>query len=327
MNCSSALFTDFYELTMTQGYFLKKHNPRVVFDMFFRALPFDGGYAVFAGLDSFLENLAAFRFSEEDIAYLRKRGGFNPAFLDYLSGFSFQGDIYSMREGTAAFPGEPMLRVEGTLIETQLIEGMLLNHINFQTLIATKTSRILQASRQGSIMEFGLRRAQGRDGAMSASRAAFIGGASATSNTLAGALFHIPVSGTMAHSWVMSFDSELEAFRDFADIYAENPVLLIDTYDTLGSGIENAVKVGLELQKKGRNFGVRLDSGDLCYLSKKVRQKLDEAGLQKAFIVVSNDLDEYIIAQLISEGAPIDAWGRGNQNGNRGERLISYRGI
>ncbi len=313
MNCSSALFTDFYELTMTQGYFLKKHNPRVVFDMFFRALPFDGGYAVFAGLDSFLENLAAFRFSEEDIAYLRKRGGFNPAFLDYLSGFSFQGDIYSMREGTAAFPGEPMLRVEGTLIETQLIEGMLLNHINFQTLIATKTSRILQASRQGSIMEFGLRRAQGRDGAMSASRAAFIGGASATSNTLAGALFHIPVSGTMAHSWVMSFDSELEAFRDFADIYAENPVLLIDTYDTLGSGIENAVKVGLELQKKGRNFGVRLDSGDLCYLSKKVRQKLDEAGLQKAFIVVSNDLDEYIIAQLISEGAPIDAWGVGTR--------------
>ena len=313
MNYSSALFTDFYELTMTQGYFLKKHNPRVVFDMFFRALPFDGGYAVFAGLESFLENLAAFRFSKEDIAYLRKRGGFDPAFLDYLSGFSFQGDIYSMREGTAAFPGEPMLRVEGSLIETQLIEGMLLNHINFQTLIATKTSRMLQASQQGSIMEFGLRRAQGRDGAMSASRAAFIGGASATSNTLAGAFFDIPVSGTMAHSWVMSFDSELEAFREFADIYAENPVLLIDTYDTLGSGIENAVRVGLELKKKGRNFGVRLDSGDLCYLSKKVRQKLDEAGLGKAFIVVSNDLDEYIIAQLISEGAPIDAWGVGTR--------------
>ena len=313
MKNHSALFTDFYELTMTQGYFLKNHNPRVVFDMFYRSQPYGGGYAVFAGLESFLESLKGFRFSAEDISYLASLNTFQDEFLDYLKEFTFKGDVYSMKEGTLVFPGEPLLRIEANLIEAQLIEGMLLNHINFQTLIATKTSRIYQASREGKIMEFGLRRAQGADGAMSASRASFIGGAGATSNTLAGAQYGIPVLGTMAHSWVMSFDSELESFRAFADLYPENAIFLIDTYDTLGSGIENTLIVGEELKNKGHNFGIRLDSGDLCYLSKQVRKRLDEAGFPDAFIVVSNDLDEYIITQLIAEGAPIDSWGVGTR--------------
>ncbi len=309
----SALFTDFYELTMTQGYFLQNHNPRVVFDMFFRSLPFGGGYAVFAGLETFLDKLKSFRFSDEDIQYLRERGCFQESFLEYLKEFSFKGDVYSVKEGSVVFPQEPLMRIEASLIEAQVIESMLLNQINFQTLIATKTSRMYLSSRKGKIMEFGMRRAQGADGAMSASRAAYIGGAGATSNTLGASLYGIPAVGTMAHSWVMSFDSELDAFRRYAEIYPENTVLLIDTYDTLGSGLENAITVGLELKAKGKPLGVRLDSGDLCYLSKEVRKGLDKAGLEDAFIVVSNELDEFIISQLLSEGAPIDSWGVGTR--------------
>jgi nicotinate phosphoribosyltransferase len=281
--------------------------------MFFRSLPFGGGYAVFAGLETFLDRLKAFRFSDEDIAYLRSRGCFRESFLEYLKNFSFKGDVYSVKEGSVVFPQEPLMRIEASLIEAQVIESMLLNQINFQTLIATKTSRMFLSSRNGKIMEFGMRRAQGIDGAMSASRAAFIGGAWATSNTLGASLFDIPAVGTMAHSWVMSFNSELEAFRHYAEIYPENTILLIDTYDTLGSGIENAITVGLELKEKGRNMGVRLDSGDLCYLSKEVRKRLDDAGLNDATIVVSNELDEFIISQLLSEGAPIDSWGVGTR--------------
>ncbi len=310
-NKSSALLTDFYELTMSQGFFTTGKNPSVVFDMFYRTQPFNGGYAIFCGLKDIIEIIASFHFSGEDIAYLRRQQLFSDDFLAFLADFSFSGDIYAMDEGSVIFPGEPLIRVHSSLIEAQLVESILLNTINFQTLIATKMSHVYHASQYGKVMEFGLRRAQGIDGAISASRAAFIGGAYATSNTLAGSRYGIPVSGTMAHSWVMAFSDELEAFRAYATIFPDNCVFLIDTYDTLNSGIGNAITVGLELQQKGKNFGVRIDSGDLSYLSRRVRDRLDAAGLSDAFIVASNDLNEDIIYQLISDGAPIDIWGVG----------------
>ncbi len=308
---TSALLTDFYELTMAQGFFLQQKNPQVVFDMFYRSQPFNGGFSVFCGLNDLVDIIENFHFSREDIAYLETTGMFHRSFLDFLLSFRFQGDMYAMDEGTVAFPGEPLMRVHGNLIESQLIESILLNTINFQTLIATKMSHVYHASNYGKILEFGLRRAQGIDGAISASRAAFIGGAAATSNTLAGKKFGIPVSGTMAHSWVMAFPSELESFRVFADIYPDTCTLLIDTYDTLGSGIDNAIIVGRELQERGKSIGVRIDSGDLSYLSRSVRDRLDEAGLEDAKIVVSNDLNEEIITMLVADQAPIDVWGIG----------------
>jgi nicotinate phosphoribosyltransferase len=307
----SALLTDLYELTMMQGYFLKERNPRVVFDMFFRTHPFKSGFSVFAGIEDMLKIIEDFRFTAEDIEYLKSLDLFNDRFLDYLREFSFSGDIYSMAEGSVIFPGEPLLRVHSRLIEAQLIESILLNTLNFQSLIATKSARIYYASKAGKILEFGLRRAQGWDGALSATKAAYIGGALATSNTLGGKRYGIPVSGTMAHSWIMAFKSELEAFEKFADLYPDKAILLIDTYDTLGSGIENAIKVGKQLQKQGKRLGVRLDSGDLSYLSQKVRKRLDAAGLKDAYITVSNDLNEEIIHQLVTDGAPIDMWGVG----------------
>jgi nicotinate phosphoribosyltransferase len=308
----SGLFTDLYELTMMQGYFTLHHNPAVVFDMFFRRQPFGGGFAVFAGLAPLLENIAALKFSGEDIRYLAGLGLFSAEFLDYLSGFKFSGDIYAVDEGTPVFPVEPLIRVHGSLLEVQLIESLLLNTVNFQSLIATKAARMYLASGGGIIAEFGMRRAHGRDGALSATRAAFIGGASSTSNTLAGREYGIPVKGTQAHSWIMSFASEKEAFAKYAEVYPQNCILLIDTYDTLQSGIKNAVEIGKKLKTRGiENIGVRLDSGDLEYLSKSVRHKLDKAGLKKARIVVSNDLNEEIIQQLVTRGAPIDIWGVG----------------
>ena len=316
---NSALFTDLYELTMMQGYFYKQNNPDVVFEMFFRRNPFSGGYSIFAGLEDLLRRLENLAFDDDDISYLHSTGIFRDSFLDYLKDFRFSGDLYSMDEGSVVFPSEPLITVKANLMEAQLIESMLLNIVNYQTLIATKSSRVYTASGSGKILEFGLRRAQGIDGALSASRAAYIGGASATSNTYAGKQFEIPVTGTMAHSWVMSFNSELEAFRKYAELYPDSTVLLIDTYDTLGSGLENAIIVGKELQAKGLNFGVRLDSGDLQYLSEKVRARLDEEGLQKAFIAVSNDLEEHIIRQLVRDGAPIDSWGVGTQLVTGGE--------
>ncbi len=316
---NSALLTDLYELTMMQGYFYKQNNPDVVFEMFFRRNPFNGGYTVFAGLEDLLKRLENLAFSDEAIEYLRSTGIFKNSFLDYLKDFKFSGDIYAMPEGTIVFPYEPLITVKANLMEAQLIESMLLNTVNFQTLVATKAARIFAASGGANIMEFGLRRAQGIDGALSASRAAYIGGASATSNTLAGQKFGIPVTGTMAHSWIMSFESELEAFRKYAELYPEKVILLIDTYDTLGSGIDNAIIVGKELQKKGLNFGVRLDSGDLQYLSEKVRAKLNAAGLPDALIAVSNDLNEHIIRQLVRDEAPIDSWGVGTQLVTGGE--------
>lgn len=307
----SALITDFYELTMMQGYFLEKHNPRVVFDMFYRTNPFSGGYTIFTGLEELLDKLEGLEFSKEDIEYLRMLK-FDERFLDYLSTYRFSGDIYAFEEGTPAFPGEPLIRVETSLIDAQLIESLLLNTVNFQTLIATKANRMVFATQgHGAIMEFGLRRAQGEDGAHSAARASFIGGTKITSDTYAGRIYGIPVAGTMAHSWIMSFESEEVAFRKFADIYPDNCIFLIDTYDVLGSGIEAAIKIGLEMKAKGKRIGVRIDSGDLSYLTKAVRVRLDEAGLEDATICVSNDLTEDVISTLINDGAPIDSWGIG----------------
>ena len=313
MQNDSALFTDFYSLTMAQGYFKRNLEERAVFEMFFRQQPFSGGYSIFAGLGTLLESLVNFSFSGDDIEYLKSLQIFDAPFLDYLKTFRFKGSLWAMDEGTVVFPHEPLIRVEGDLIECQIIEGLILNIVNFQTLIATKTCRIWLASKKGNLMEFGLRRAQGPDGALSASRAAFIGGASGTSNTLAGKTFGIPAMGTMAHSWIMSFDNEEEAFDCYASIYPERAIFLIDTYDTLKSGIINAIKSGKKLLAHGKNFGVRLDSGDIQYLSVEVRKMLDEAGLPKAYITASNDLDEHIIEMLVKENTPIDSWGVGTR--------------
>ena len=308
---NSALFTDFYELTMAQGYWKENMNEEVVFDMFFRRNPFNGGFSVLAGNETLLDALTSFRFSEDDIKYLAEQKIFEQGFLDYLKNWHFTGDLYTMDEGTIIFPQEPLVRIHANLIEAQILEGLILNHVNFQSLIATKTARIWLASKKAPIMEFGLRRAQGPDGAMSATRAAYIGGAAGTSNTLAGKLYGIPVMGTMAHSWIMSHSSELEAFREYAKIYPQNSVFLIDTYDTLKSGVKNAIIAGGELVEKGYNFGVRLDSGDISYLTREVRKALDEAGYPQAKISVSNELTEEIISTLVAGNAPINSWGVG----------------
>ncbi|MDR0597990.1 MAG: nicotinate phosphoribosyltransferase [Treponema sp.] len=309
----SALLTDFYSLTMAQGYWKNNMNRRAIFEMFFRKHPFDGGFSIFAGLGPLLETLRNFSFSDDDIAYLEGLNFFEKPFLDYLRSFRFTGDLWAMDEGTVVFPQEPLIRVSSGLIECQIIEGMLLNIINFQSLIATKTARVWLATGKSSVMEFGLRRAQGQDGAMAASRAAFIGGASGTSNVLAGKEYGIPVLGTMAHSWIMAFPDEEQAFQAYADLYPDFPVFLIDTYDTLRSGVQNAIKVGRRVAERGKNFGVRLDSGDMHYLTVQVRRLLDEAGLTDARISVSNDLDESIIQTLVNAGAPINSWGVGTR--------------
>ena len=308
---TNALFLDLYELTMAQGYFKRQRNTPCVFDMFFRRNPFKGGYAVFAGLEPLLEAIQAFHFEESDIAYLATLNLFEDDFLSYLKDFHFSGSLWAMDEGSLIFPSEPIIRVEAPIIEALLLEGLILNTINFQSLIATKTARIWLASGKSSIMEFGLRRAQGADGAMSATRAAIIGGAAGTSNTLGGKLYGVPVMGTMAHAWVMSFPTEEEAFEQYAALYPDKSVFLIDTYNTLGSGIEAAIKVGKKLQAQEKNFGIRLDSGDMQYLSTEVRKRLDEAGLPDAKISISNELDEQIIESLILNKAPIDSWGVG----------------
>ncbi len=309
----SGLLTDLYELTMMQGYMLQNRNEKVVFDMFFRKQPFEGGYSVFAGIEDILTLLPEFSFSDDDIQYLKSLDKFKDVFLDYLKDFRFSGDIYSMNEGDIIFPREPIVRIHSTIMEAQLIESILLNTINFQTLIATKAARVVNAAGGGGVLEFGLRRAQGVDGALSAARASYIGGVIATSNTLAGKKYGIPVSGSMAHSWVMAYDDEYQSFSKFAELYPDSVILLIDTYDTLGSGIENAIKIGKELKKKGKSIMVRLDSGDLFYLSNKIREKLDKAGLYDTKIIVSNDLNEEIIHQLVTDGAPVDLWGVGTQ--------------
>jgi nicotinate phosphoribosyltransferase len=311
---SAALLTDLYELTMMQGYFHYRRDRSVVFDYLFRREPFGGGYTVFAGLEPLVRSLLGLRFSAEDLAYLARSGLFRKDFMEYLARFSFNGDIYAVEEGETVFPREPLVRVHASLTEAQFIESLLLNILNYQTLIATKAARIVEAAGGRSVMEFGLRRAQGGDGALSGSRAAYIGGAGSTSNVLAGRVFGIPVAGTMAHSWVMSFGSEAEAFRAYARLYPENTILLVDTYDTLQRGIPAAIKVLQGLKRRGvARFGIRLDSGDLEYMSKRARYMLDEAGLQRAVIVASNELDEHIIEQLVSRHAPIDIFGVGTK--------------
>ena len=312
MTETSALITDFYELTMMHGYYLEKHDSKAVFDMFYRTNPYQGGYTIFTGIEELIDKLEGLRFSESDISYLKSLSVFDEGFLEYLRTYRFHGDVYAFDEGTPAFPGEPLVRIESSLIDCQLVEAFVLNTLNFQTLIATKANRMVYATRgKGAIMEFGLRRAQGENGAHAASRAAYIGGTKVTSNTYAGKKYGIPVSGTMAHSWIMSFDSEEEAFRQYASIYPDNAVLLIDTYDTLGSGIEAAIKIGLEQKAKGKRIGVRIDSGDLNYLPRVIRDRLDKAGLTDATICVSNDLTEEIIQTLVADGVPIDSWGIG----------------
>ena len=323
---TSALFTDFYELTMAQGYWKHGLDKQAVFDVFFRRHPFQGGFSVFAGLDPVLETLEKLRFSGEDLAWLSSREIFEPEFIEYLADFRFKGNICAVPEGEVVFPQIPLLRIQAGLIEAQIVEGMVLNTINFQSLIATKSARVALAAKNHRIMEFGLRRAQGFDGAMSASRAAFIGGAHATSNTLAGRVYGIPVMGTMAHSWVMAFPDELQSFETYASMYPDSTVLLIDTYDTLASGIRNAITVGKRLVAAGKRFGVRLDSGDMDYLSRAVRAELDAAGLKDAFIAVSNELDEEIIERLVAEGAPIDTWGVGTHMVTGG-RESSFTGV
>lgn len=307
----NALFTDFYELTMAQGYWKEKMNVDVVFDMFFRRQPWDGGFSVMAGSTPLIDSLTSFRFSKSDIAYLASQKIFDERFLDYLSHFHFSGDVYTTDEGSIVFPQEPLVRIHAPLIEAQIVEGLVLNIVNFQSLIATKTARVWLASNKGVLMEFGLRRSQGLNGAMSASRASFIGGAAGTSNTLAGKLYGIPVMGTMAHSWIMSFPDELSAFRAYANLYPTNSIFLIDTYNTLKSGIKNAIIAGRELKQKGYNFGVRLDSGDIAYLSNEVRKELDKADMKEAKISVSNELDENIIETLVANKVPINSWGVG----------------
>ena len=300
------LYTDFYELSMAQGYFLAgKKEEQTVFDYFFRTNPFEGGFLVFAGLADFLSSLSSFRYSEEDISYLEKQG-FRTEFLEYLKDFRFSGTVYSVREGEIVFPNEPILRIEGNIIEAQLIETLLLNILNFQSLIATKSFRVKLVCGEKSFADFGLRRAHGTGG-IQASRAAIIGGASSTSNVYAGLLYNIPVSGTMAHSWVQSFDDELTAFRAYASFNPEGTILLADTYDTLRSGVPNTIIVAKEMEAIGNKVvGIRLDSGDLAYLSKKARKMLDAADLKYIKIFASNQLNEYVVGSLNEQHAPLD---------------------
>ena len=310
-----SLFTDFYEFTMMQGYFKQgKQNEIAVFDMYFRENPNKKGYSIFAGLEQVIEYINNLRFDEASIDYLREQGVFEEDFLDYLRGFKFTGDIYSAKEGSVIFPNEPILKVIAPITEAHLVEGAILNIINHQSLIATKASMIVQSAEGDRVLELGLRRAQGMGAAVYGSRAAIIGGCSATSNVLAGKQFDIKVAGTQSHSWVMSFDTEIQAFEAFAEVYPDNCILLVDTHNTLRSGVPNAIKVFDKLKEKGVEpnvYGIRLDSGDIAYLSKKARKMLDDAGHTGAIIAASNDLDEDLIRDLKHQKAAISVWGVG----------------
>ncbi len=304
-------YTDQYQLTMAEVYFLngQKDTP-AVFDYFFRKLPFDGGYVIFAGLEDLIKILETLRFDEKDIKFLKEQG-FHDKFLDYLKTFKFSGNIYSTQEGDIVFPTRPVLTVESTLLEAQILETLILNVLNFQTLIATKARRMRQVAGDSMLIDFGLRRAHSVGG-YHASRAAMIGGFDATSNVRAGRDYNIPVSGTMAHSFVQSYDKEIDAFRAFASVWPDNCVLLVDTYDTLESGVVNAIIIAKEMEARGERLqGIRLDSGDLANLAKKSRKMLDEAGLTYVSIAASNQLDEYAIKELIDKHAPIDVYGVG----------------
>lgn len=321
-----AMVMDFYEMTMSNGYFIeqrkdiKRKTDRVAFDVFYRRNPDQGGFAIFAGLEQVIDYIESIRFEEEDIEYLRSQKLFCEEFLDYLHDFRFTGDVYAFEEGTIMYPNEPVLTVVAPLIDAQLVETAILLQINHQSLIATKTRRIVQAADGRAVSDFGARRAHNMDAAVYGARAAYIGGAVGTATVLAGQMFDIPISGTMAHSWVMYFEDEFTAFKKYAETYPDATVLLVDTYDVLNSGIPNAIRVAKEvLEPMGKRLkGIRLDSGDLAYLSKKARKMLDQAGCSDCKIVVSNSLDEYTITSLLSQGGKIDSFGVG-------ERLITAK--
>ncbi len=312
-----AMLCDFYEMTMSRGYHANRMQDKIAyFDMFFRAVPDGGGFAIAAGLEQLIEYVQDLHFDDEDLDFLRAKGGFDEEFLQYLKQFRFTGDLYAVPEGTPVFPGEPVVTVRAPVIEAQLMETFLLLTVNHQSLIATKANRIVRAAAGRPVMEFGSRRAQGADGAVLGARAAYIAGCAGTACVLSDQLFGVPALGTMAHSWVQMFDSEYDAFLAYAKLYPGNATLLIDTYNVLKSGLPNAIRV---FHKLGiENGGVRIDSGDVTYLTKKIRAALDEAGLPKCKIVVSNSLDEWIIRDLIMQGAQIDSFGVG-------ERLITSK--
>lgn len=315
-----SMLIDFYELTMANSYFEHNKNEEAVFDLFFRSVPDEGGYAVMAGLEQAIQYIQELSFTQKDIDYLRGRNLFSEGFLNYLKDFKFTSSVYAIKEGTPIFPNEPVLTVQGPIIECQLIETMLLLTINHQSLIATKTARIVAAAKGRAVLEFGSRRAQGYDAATFGARAAYIAGAVGSSNTITDRDFQIPAIGTMAHAYVQSFDSEYDAFLAYAKTYPKDSVFLVDTYSTLGSGVPNAIKVYQDyLKPNGYTLkGIRIDSGDLTYLSKKSRELLDAAGLTNTKITVSNSLDEYLIRELVEQGAQIDAFGVG-------ERLITSK--
>ncbi len=316
------MMMDLYELTMANGYFLQENaKKRVAFDVFYRRNPDGGGFSIFAGLEQILEYIEDMHFSEEDIDYLRSLNLFDERFLEYLRNFRFEGDVYAFPEGTVMYPNEPIITVEAGLVEAQILETEILAQINHQSLIATKARRIVRAAEGRPVSDFGARRAHNNDAAIYGARAAVIGGVNGTATVSAGQYFHIPVGGTMAHSWVMYYKDELTAFRKFAEVYPNNCVLLVDTYDVLSSGIPNAITVFREMREKGirsTNFGIRIDSGDLAYLTKKSRKMLDEAGFEDARIVISNSLDEFTISSILSQGGQVSSFGVG-------ERLITSR--
>ncbi len=314
------LLTDFYELTMANGYLENSMGDIIsCFDLFFRSVPDKGGFAIMAGLEQAIDYLKSLKFTEDDIEYLRTKGIFSEKFFDYLRSFKFECDVWAIPEGTPIFPNEPIMTVRGPAIQAQFVETMLLLCVNHQSLIATKTNRIVRAAEGRPVMEFGSRRAQGFDGAVYGARAAYIGGCSGTACTIADKEMQTPALGTMAHSWIQMFDSELEAFRAYAECYPNGTTLLVDTYNVLKSGVPNAITVFKEMRAKGHKpVGIRIDSGDITYLSKNARQMLDSEGFEDVKIVASNSLDEYIIRDLLLQGAKIDSFGVG-------ERLITSK--
>ena len=318
---NTSMLCDFYELTMGNGYFQKGFRDKITyFDVFFRRIPDGGGFAIAAGLEQLVEYIQNLHFSEEDIAYLRDRGIFDEDFLNYLRNFRFTGDIWAVPEGTPVFPNEPIVTVRAPAIEAQMVETYILLCINHQSLMATKANRVVRAADGRAVMEFGARRAQGADAAVVGARAAYIGGVAGTATVLSDQVYGVPALGTMAHSWVQMFDSQYEAFRAYCELYPQNAVLLVDTYNTLKSGVPDAIRAFNDvLRPLGiKKCGIRLDSGDITYLSKKARKMLDDAGWSECTITVSNSLDEYLIRDLLRQGAQIDAFGVG-------ERLITAR--
>ena len=315
------LLCDFYEITMSRGYFHSGIKDRIAyFDVFFRRVPDGGGYAIFAGLEQIIEYIKSIKFDESDIEYLRSKGIFDEEFLSYLKEFKFTGDIWSVEEGTVIFPHEPIMTIRARAIEAQFIETFVLLILNHQCLIATKASRIVRSAQGRAVSEFGSRRAHGADGAIYGARASYIGGVSSTACTIADKMFGVPAGGTMAHSWVQMFDSEYEAFENYLRLYPKSPTLLVDTYDVIKSGVPNAIKAFKSVlsAEEQKSCAIRIDSGDITYLSKKVRKMLDGAGLEDCKIIVSNSLDEYIIRDILLQGARVDAFGVG-------ERLVTAR--